>query len=267
MLFPFQTRVHFIGSLSGYPQQFLTTSGMLFEVSDSESLLYDCPENALQLLRDMGAKIENIKLIVISHMHADHTCGLVALLDYMRSQDLFADLQIIGPEGLLEYVESIFELAGYDTTQLGAVIHEIKFDFEHICLGEPGAGTQLQKVQVERFNLLISAFPIKHAVPAIGYLFKFPRQTLLVIFDFDAAKTAVPKLAHEGDDKRCTLFCECTFSDECYTRLDENYGHSCPQLIREFIKRFNAEQELQISRVVLNHFSARWGCAKQFPEP
>lgn len=78
-------------------------------------MLYDCPENTLQMLKDMGAKTENIKLIVVSHMHADHTCGLVALLDYMRGLGLLADLQIIGPEGLLEYVTSIFELAGYGT--------------------------------------------------------------------------------------------------------------------------------------------------------
>ena len=83
-------RVHFIGSLSGYPQKFLTTSGMLFEMSNNSLMLYDCPENTLQLLRDMKAKIENIKLIVISHMHADHTCGLVALLDYMYHSQLLA---------------------------------------------------------------------------------------------------------------------------------------------------------------------------------
>ena len=216
------------------------------------------------MLKDMGAKIENIKLIVISHMHADHVCGLVALLDYMRSVNLFADLKIIGPEGLFEYIASIFEFAGYDTAQLSTIVNEIKFNFEHICVGESGAGTQLEKISLEQFGLAISAFPIKHAVPAIGYLLEFAELTFLIIFDFDAAKTVVPKLEC---DRRCTLFCECTFSDECYARLDENYGHSCPRLIREFIQQFNAEQKLQIEKVVLNHFSARWGCVSGFPEP
>ena len=63
---------------------------------------------------DMKVKIENIKLIVISHMHADHTCGLVALLDYMYRSQFLAGVQIIGPEGFLEYVASLFEFAGYD---------------------------------------------------------------------------------------------------------------------------------------------------------
>ena len=77
----------FLGTASSHPLPIRNVSGILVNIDEENSILFDCGENTYgQLLNFYGqnsvAKIlAKIKTIFISHHHSDHHLGLINLLE------------------------------------------------------------------------------------------------------------------------------------------------------------------------------------------
>ncbi|XP_054284563.1 ribonuclease Z, mitochondrial-like [Macrosteles quadrilineatus] len=77
--------VVFLGTGSCIPSKTRNTSGILINLSESTSMIMDCGEATYgQLVRMYGCRtgnvLEGLRAIYVSHLHADHHIGLVALL-------------------------------------------------------------------------------------------------------------------------------------------------------------------------------------------
>jgi len=140
---------------------FLGTAGMhptrdrnLFSVligHQSENILVDCGEGTQRQMRIAGFKSPKISKILITHLHGDHINGLPGLLQNLKANQYSKKLEIYGPKGLKELMNSIFRIIG---ERLDIKIVEIN---NGIVFKESG--------------FYVEAMELKHSTKVYGYSF------------------------------------------------------------------------------------------------
>lgn len=145
----------FLGTGSGIPTLKRHHPAILLRRA-GEHLLFDCGESAqLGLQR---AKISPLKIsrIFISHWHADHFAGLLPLIETLHMSKRSEPLHIYGPEAA-RFVDALLELSYW------GVGFEIRVT---------GCPTDKKQLIYKSNDYDIFSIPVKHNVPAVGYLFK-----------------------------------------------------------------------------------------------
>ena len=106
-------------------------------------------------LRQYGIKLQRIEVIFISHLHGDHIYGLVGLLSTFSLLGRTADLTIVGPPELQEWLSLTFKISD---TYLSFPLHfvETKKSSEWIWENE---------------FLKVKSIPVKHRMACNAYLF------------------------------------------------------------------------------------------------
>lgn len=117
--------------------------------------LFDVGEGTQERLVEAGLSPLRVKVVAVTHMHGDHFLGLAGLLQSMTMGGRREELFVIGPRGLLEYIEIVERLTG----------HVRSFD---IVFREVEEG-----VVYEDNRVVIKAFRVCHGhVAAYGYVFE-----------------------------------------------------------------------------------------------
>lgn len=98
-------RVVFLGTSSAMPT-YLRAMPAIAVVRLGEIFLLDCGEGSQMRFRKARLKFSRLRWILISHMHGDHVLGLLGLLMSLQMSERREPLNIIGPEGIREYVLS-----------------------------------------------------------------------------------------------------------------------------------------------------------------
>ena len=119
--------------------------------------LIDCGEGTQVRMRECRIKPFQVDAIFISHLHGDHVFGLPGLLSSMNHLGRDKPLQVFGPPGLGELVGTVSTLAALD----------FHFPLEIRELRPAGPATILTIGDLD-----ISAFPLDHRVPTVGYMFR-----------------------------------------------------------------------------------------------
>lgn len=91
----------------------------------NSEILVECGPHALLQLRKLGAGLESINMVFLSHFHGDHYFGLPALLMASAEEGREEELRICGPPGIEGRVEEILHL-GYGK-RLGDLPYHIEF--------------------------------------------------------------------------------------------------------------------------------------------
>lgn len=119
---------------------------------DGDLFLFDCGEGTQVSLKRLNLKWKKIDSIFISHMHADHVTGLPGMLMLSSQVDRDDPLTIWGPPRLKEYIDA------------NRKILDMYINYEIIVrVAEPG-------VLVETDEYTISAFPLLHTKPCMGFV-------------------------------------------------------------------------------------------------
>ena len=144
----------FLGTGAGVPSKFRNVSSILLDLTDSngEAWLVDAGEGAqLQLMKtSVGPK--KIRRIFVSHLHGDHLFGLPGLLSTRSFQENAGPLDLYGPVGIGEFVESTLRLSSSHLTY-DVAIHEVQ------------DGQEL--FHENRFR--VTTRLLDHVVPSFGY--------------------------------------------------------------------------------------------------
>lgn len=123
--------------------------------------LIDCGEGTQMRLRQNRIRIGKIHDIFISHTHGDHVFGLYGLLSTLNLTGRRTPLTIYAPEGFGEMLSS----------HLGDFDIRLEFDIVYVPLrGDDPA------VILDNNFLTVTSFPLKHRVPAYGFLFREKQQ-------------------------------------------------------------------------------------------
>ncbi|MCG7336247.1 ribonuclease Z [Sporosarcina sp. ACRSM] len=145
--------LQFLGTGAGMPSKMRNTSAVVLNLSaEGEGYwLFDCGEATQHQILHTSLKPRKIAKIFITHLHGDHIFGLPGLIgsrSFLGGDDL---LDIYGPYGLREWLETTLRIT---QTHLNYTlrVHEI----------EDG-------VVFEDENFRIIAQSLRHVIPCYGY--------------------------------------------------------------------------------------------------
>ena len=146
-------RIYFLGVGGGIPS--LTRAPPAIAVSfHGKVLLFDCGEGTQLQLRRAGLSPQRIREIFISHLHGDHVLGLPGLISTMIMLNRTKALNIYGPPGTKEFIETTMEST-------------------HAHLDFPLEINDVLQGEISHQKLyFVSCLPAIHGVPAFSYVLK-----------------------------------------------------------------------------------------------
>jgi ribonuclease Z len=263
-------RIVFLGTSSGTPTRERNVSSLAI-VADRRVLLFDCGEGTQHQLLRAPVKSGAIEAIFISHLHGDHVYGLPGLLATLSMNGRTRPLDLIGPEGLREYVESMLRTS----------FHNPQFELRFAATPFVGDGFRVESALLE------------HSIPSHGYLFiedDHPGR-----FDLGKARAlGIPpgplygelvrardprvlgpsrpgrRIAFCTDTRRCdasielargadVLIHESTYDESMSAEAHERFHSTC-------IDAAHVAAAAGVKRLLLTHFSARYGDASLLVE-
>ena len=127
-----------------------------------KKILIDCGEGTQVSMRMKNCGFKDIDLILITHLHGDHTIGLIGLLSTMGNSGKIDDLTIIGPRGIIELVNAIRVFVEY----LPYTVHIIEDPQETFCLKDNPILKDLE----------VSTLELEHSTECLGYSLYFKRR-------------------------------------------------------------------------------------------
>ena len=133
----------------------------LFINYQGRKILVDCGEGTQVSMRMKNCGFKNIDLICITHLHGDHTIGIIGLLSTIGNSSRIEDLTIIGPVGIIETMNAIRVLVKY----LPYNINVIEY---------PNGSFSLINNHLK--DLEISTLDLDHSTECLGYSFYFKRK-------------------------------------------------------------------------------------------
>ena len=151
--------VTILGSSSALPTSTRFPSAHVLNVHE-RLFLIDCAEGTQMQLRRYRIKMSKINHIFISHLHGDHTLGLVGLISTLNLNGKKSDLHI--------YAHA--DLEGNLATNLKFYIEELTFKIVFHSI-DPTAN----QVIYDDGKVVVESLPLRHRVPSNGFLFREKR--------------------------------------------------------------------------------------------
>jgi len=119
--------------------------------------LIDCGEGTQMQLRKARIRFAKINHIFISHLHGDHIFGLYGLLSSFSLMGRENPIHLYAPENYDKILRS--HLSDFDIN--------LSFEIDFI----PLSGNNPVMVLDDKY-LTVTSFPLKHRIPAFGFLFR-----------------------------------------------------------------------------------------------
>ena len=216
-----------IGCSAGVPTQERGVSSVLVSTTNYDMMI-DCGEGTYLRWQKAGYKWKNLRYILITHMHPDHTGGLIPFLFYRKLLSIETTLTLIGPTQLEAFIKNGFQYSGLNNNQ----------NYRWIDIAQNLEFTIKDRV-------MLRAVEMDHKIPCWGYRIEDGSKSLVFITDTLAISNAVV-LAQNSD----VLIHEATFSHEMREKATEHF-HSTN------IQAMEIADDAQVKRLVLTHFSSR----------
>ncbi|MFK8042981.1 MBL fold metallo-hydrolase [Congregibacter sp.] len=234
------------------------SSGYLLWIDGRARVLVDLGGGAILRFAQAEASFSDLDAILLSHLHADHSAGLPALLKSGYFAQRSRPLTIAGPSAggnakvqfpsLDQYMNSLLQAGSGAYGYLGDYLLEeagVPFLQLETVANQPGR-EELIPVKGANSNVSISALSVSHGpVPALAYRIQVSNNVVVFGGDQDGRTAAFPDFAKESD--LLVL----------HMPIPENAGsparalHATPSRLNEVARDAGAKE------VLLSHFMAR----------
>ena len=227
-----------LGSSAAIPVKDRHLSAHLLNVNE-RLFLIDCGEGTQFQLRKFHIPLQRISQILISHLHGDHFFGLIGLLNTMHLLGRKDELHLYAPPDL-ENIIRVQQEASSTVFTYPLVFHPLVSDELTLIFED-------QKVTVE-------AFPLKHSIPAYGFVFReirlarraFSRRSYAYCSDTAYDERVIPFISGVS-----MLYHETTFMEALAKPAAEKF-HSTT------IEAATIAKKALAGKLLLGHFSARY---------
>ncbi|MBN2214977.1 MAG: ribonuclease Z [Bacteroidales bacterium] len=145
-----------LGSSSALPTSKRYPSAHVLNVHE-HFFLIDCGEGTQLQLRKFKFRFSKINHIFISHLHGDHVFGLPGLISTFNLLGRKSELCIYGHMDLKQYLSCFLNQFG----------HDLLFNVKFIPVK-----ANHQMIIFENNQVVIESFPLRHRIPATGFLFR-----------------------------------------------------------------------------------------------
>lgn len=190
--YPKSMRITFCGTGQAYLDS-ERAGASIFVEDEGSGVLLDCGPGSLARLPAAGITFDEIKAVLISHLHFDHTLGIPELLTRFAFQE--AEMpQFYGPSGTKEFMVAAIEFA---RTQLGFLAGGLWVDrVDGVAVHEPAPGSQLTVAGID-----VEARTVPHAgdLHALAWRLKTPKCRLVYSGDTRPSHEAFSELARGAD--------------------------------------------------------------------
>ncbi len=115
-----------------------------------ELILFDCGEGTQISMRELGWGFKALKMVCLSHLHADHVAGLPGLLLTVGNSGRTEAVTILGPTGTTRAVEGLRTVAA-------------NLPYEVVIL-ELSGGEEIAQASAR-----LACLPLDHRVPCLAY--------------------------------------------------------------------------------------------------
>ncbi|MGH7611149.1 MAG: MBL fold metallo-hydrolase [Candidatus Dormibacteria bacterium] len=198
---------------------------------DSE-LLLDCGAPVVRMLAERGRSLEELRYVVLSHLHGDHFFALSTLIAARAGQHPQAEpLRVLGPSGTIRALEQLGDLA-VGSAFWAQILERQGPRVEEVV---PGQRVELGPFQLEAVEMVHSP-----ALQCLGYSLEREGNRLGYSGDTELCP-GIRRLAREVD----YLLCECTGMN----------GPEPIHLWREDVEQLMAEAPR--TQFILTHLSER----------
>lgn len=148
--------VHSLGCGSARPTPKHNPSCTVVEFRNN-LFMVDCGEGAQKSFMMQRLGISRLGHIFLTHMHGDHVLGLPGLISTLGLQDTGGELTIHTFADGAKILKEIFDYFG----------RNLPYDI-HFNILDP----KKEEVAFENKSLIIRTIPLKHRIPAVGYVFE-----------------------------------------------------------------------------------------------
>ena len=217
--------VQILGTSAGIPSIEQGVSSYIISFKNYDVMI-DCGEGTYLSWLKNHYKWKRLKYIFITHMHPDHTGGLINLLFYKKLSGIDSPIIIYGPSCLEEYVLMCLKYQGINLN--------FQYKISHIL--------PLIKLQND---LVVKTAEMIHRIKCYAYRFNSDNVDVMIATDTLPNKNTV-NLAKDCD----ILIHECTFLDKNID-LAEKTRHTTVNQALDIASKAN------VGRLILSHFSDR----------
>ncbi|KAK7736995.1 hypothetical protein SLS53_006751 [Cytospora paraplurivora] len=242
-----------LGTGSALPSKYRNVSATIVRVPGYGAYLFDCGENTLGQLRRMygiaGADdiLRELKVIWISHLHADHHLGTASVIrawrDATADEQIPPKLAVASHTNMLDWLREYADVEDYGFDRLRLI--EIRGQAQRETKQTPfiANATLARETGITR----IDAARVDHCHGALACVFTWP-SGLRIAYSGDCRPS--PTFAEIGRD--CTLLIhESTLDDEL--RGDALAKKHCTMS-----EALGVARDMRARRVLLTHFSQRY---------
>ena len=223
-------KITLLGTGVGIPQPGRSQAAVLVE--SDQQILMDCGAGALLRLDQIGASMESLDTVLLSHLHLDHVSDLLALANGRYLADM-PGLEVFGPVGTEDYIRSARRLYP-NLSEMDVAVRDLN---------------PMDSLALKGFDIF--AEEALHSVPALA--FRLGAEDGVVVYSGDTEPSPrVAALAKDAD----LLVHECSFPEPF-----DVTNHSTPKKLGSMIKNCG------VKRVVLTHlYPQAAGCEDQMAE-
>ncbi|MEM3506207.1 MAG: ribonuclease Z [Candidatus Bathyarchaeia archaeon] len=107
------TQIIFLGTGGSLPTKSRNLPSVVVKRKD-EILMFDCGEGTQKQMLSSKIGINKKMKILISHLHGDHVLGLPGLIQTMSLLGRNKELEVYGPSGINDFLESIFKTVPFN---------------------------------------------------------------------------------------------------------------------------------------------------------
>lgn len=227
-----------LGSSAAIPANNRNLSAHLLN-ADERFYLIDCGEGTQFQLRKYHISLQRIRHIFISHLHGDHFFGLIGLLNSMHLLGRRDPLHLHAPAELQDILR--IQLEASQTTL------RFPLEFQPLNFGR-------YDLLLEEDRLSVHSFPLRHSIPACGFIFREknpPRKvsgprSYAYCSDTGYSEDIVPFINGAG-----LLYHEATFMQDLAAAAWDKL-HSTAMEAATIAAKAN------VKKLLIGHFSARY---------
>jgi ribonuclease BN (tRNA processing enzyme) len=220
--------VTILGSGTIVPSLARSTCSFLLEAA-GQKLLFDIGPGTMRRLLEAGTTISDIDLLLLSHLHPDHSGELVSFLFATKYPETYRrrrPFTLVGARGLRKFFEGLIAVYGE-----WIVLPEDLFSLRELDNRKQDA--------LSAGQIVIRSRPMVHTESSIGYRVEVPGGISVAYSGDTDLCDGLVKLARNAD----LFICECSLPDGMKVA-----GHLTPSEAGEVAARAGAK------RLVLTHF-------------